>query len=97
MSAYMIALTEVTDPAGMEEYRSRVGPVIAQYGGRLIAAGPPQVLEGELTPHVAAIIEFPDMAAARAWYDSEEYRGPKALRHRSSRANAVFVEGLPPQ
>jgi uncharacterized protein (DUF1330 family) len=97
MSAYLIALTEVTDPAGMDEYRRRVGPVLARYGGRVIAAGPPEVLEGELTPHIAAIIEFPDLEVARTWYQSAEYREPKALRHRSARAVATFVEGLPVQ
>jgi uncharacterized protein (DUF1330 family) len=97
MSAYMIALTEVTDPAGMDEYRRRVGPVLAQYGGRPLAAGPPVVLEGELTPHIAVIIEFADLEAARTFYQSAEYQEPKALRHRSARAVATFVEGLPGQ
>jgi uncharacterized protein (DUF1330 family) len=43
------------------------------------------------------ILEFPSMERARAWYDGEDYRELKALRHRSARATAVFVDGLPGQ
>ncbi len=95
MAAYMMVLTEITDPAGMEEYRTHVLPVIERYGGRFLAAGPPDVLEGELRPHVAVILEFPSMEQAHAWYDSADYQDLKALRHRSARATAVFVDGLP--
>ncbi len=97
MAAYMMVLTEVTDPTGMEEYRTHVLPVIERYGGRFLAAAPPDVLEGELRPHVAVILEFPSMERARAWYDGADYRDLKALRHRSARATAVFVDGLPGQ
>ena len=95
MAAYMMVLTEVTDPAGMAEYRTHVLPVIERYGGRFLAAGPPDVLEGELRPHVAVILEFPSMEQAHAWYGSVDYQDLKALRHRSARATAVFVDGLP--
>ena len=95
MAAYMMVLTEITDPGGMEEYRTHVLPVIERYGGRFLAAGPPDVLEGELQPHVAVILEFPSMERAHAWYASPDYQDLKALRHRSARATAVFVDGLP--
>ena len=74
MAAYMMVLTEITDPVGMEEYRTHVLPVIERYGGRFLAAGPPDVLEGELTPHVAVIVEFPSMERAHAWYDGVDYQ-----------------------
>lgn len=66
MPAYLMVLTEITDPAGLEEYGRQVLPVIERYGGRFLAAAPPDVLEGELRPHVAVIIEFPSMERARA-------------------------------
>ena len=95
MAAYMIVLIEVTDSDGMEEYRTHVLPVIEQYGGRFLAAAPPDVLEGELQPQVTVILEFPSMERAHAWYDSADYQELKTLRQRSSRAVAVFVDGLP--
>ncbi len=95
MAAYMMVLIEVTDPTRMEEYRTHVLPVIERYGGRFLAAAPPDVLEGELRPHVAVILEFPSMERARAWYDATDYQELKALHHRSARAVAAFVDGLP--
>jgi uncharacterized protein (DUF1330 family) len=34
------------------------------------------------------------MEQARRWYDSEDYRGPKALRMRCAMTDVVFVEGV---
>lgn len=95
MVAYMMVLTEVTDSAGMEEYRTHVLPVIERYGGRFLAAAPPDVLEGELQPHIAVILEFPSMERVHAWYDATDYQELKALHHRSAHAVAAFVDGLP--
>ena len=64
----------------MDEDHSRVGPVIAQHGGRVLAAGPPVILEGNPTAHVAVIIEFPSLDHAQAWYDAADYQDLKALR-----------------
>lgn len=40
------------------------------------------------------VIEFPSLADARRWYDSEEYRAPKALRMRAGRTSVVIVDGV---
>ena len=95
MTAYVIGTSEITDPAGMEEYRNRVGPVIERYGGRFVAAGAPEVREGDLHPHVAVIIEFPSLDQARAWYDAADYQELKAVRQRSTRGITLFLNGLP--
>jgi uncharacterized protein (DUF1330 family) len=34
------------------------------------------------------------MEAARRWYDSDEYREPKALRLKAGRTNLIMVEGV---
>jgi len=94
MAAYVIGTSEITDPAGMEEYRNRVGPVIARYGGRFVAAGAPEAWEGDLRPHVAVIIEFPGLAQARAWYEGADYQGLKALRQRSTRGSTLLLDSL---
>jgi uncharacterized protein (DUF1330 family) len=36
------------------------------------------------------------MEQARRWYDSEEYREPKAMRLRAGRTNLVMVDGVAP-
>ena len=39
------------------------------------------------------VMEFPDMDAARGWYESEDYAPLKALRQSASDTNIVLVEG----
>lgn len=40
--------------------------------------------------------EFPDMARAKAWWASEIYREPRAMRGRSAESRMIVVEGVPP-
>jgi uncharacterized protein (DUF1330 family) len=85
----------VTDPAGFDEYRQRVPATLAAHGGRfLVRGGAHEVVEGSWRPRRLVVLEFPSLAQARRWYDSEEYREPKAMRFRTSKANIVFVEGV---
>lgn len=97
MPAYLIADVTVNDPTAMEDYRKQVPATVAKYGGRyLVRGGAHEVREGEWKPDRLVLIEFPTLEAARRWYDSEEYRGPKALRKKAGRTNLVIVEGAPP-
>ena len=94
MPAYFIVDLEVTDPAGFEEYRQLVPGTIAKYGGRyLVRGGRTETLEGEWQPKRVVVLEFPSVEQAKRWYDSEEYRDPKALRFRTAKANLILVEG----
>ena len=94
MAAYVIVDLDVTDPARYAEYRQRVPATVAAYGGRfLVRGGEHQVVEGNWHPRRLVVLEFPSLAKAREWYDSEEYREPKAMRLAASNANLVFVEG----
>ena len=95
MPAYVIADVAVTDPALMDEYRKLVPATIAAYGGRFVVrGGAHQKVEGEWSPSRLVLIEFPTMEQARRWYDSEEYRAPKAMRIKADRTDLVFVEGV---
>ncbi len=97
MPAYVIVDLTVTDLPAMEEYRKRVPATLAPYGGRfLVRGGAHQTVEGEWKPNRLVVLEFPSMDQAKRWYDSEEYREPKAMRLRAGRANMVMVEGLAP-
>ena len=95
MPAYVIADVTVTDPATMEEYRTHVPATLAKYGGRFVVrGGAHQTVEGDWKPDRLVILEFPSMEQARRWYDSEEYRAPKAMRLKAGRTNLVMVEGI---
>jgi uncharacterized protein (DUF1330 family) len=95
MPAYIIADVTVTDPATMEEYRKLVPATLAKYGGRFVVrGGAHQTAEGDWKPNRLVILEFPSMEQARRWYDSAEYREPKAMRLRAGRTNLVMVDGV---
>jgi uncharacterized protein (DUF1330 family) len=95
MAAYVIANIEVTDPAGYEEYKKRAAATIASRGGRyLTRGGAAEVLEGDWVPNRVVIVEFPNMAQLKAWYDSAEYRALLQIRRRTSKSSLVAIEGL---
>ncbi len=98
MPAYLIVEHKITDPAKFEQYRVQVGPMIARHGGRYITrGGTHRVLETtHWLPDRVVIIEFPDMAALNAWYNSPEYQPLVALRQAAtdmSRDMLIAVEG----
>jgi len=96
VAAYLIAEIEVTDPVAFAEYLRAAGPIVARYGGRLLAAGPgASPLEGGWEPKGATVIEFPSPEAARRWYDAPEYQAPKRLRLRATTCRSILVDGLP--
>jgi uncharacterized protein (DUF1330 family) len=95
MAAYVIADLEVADPVRYAEYRQQVPATVAAYGGRfLVRGGEHEVVEGDWSPRRLVVLEFPSLAQARRWYESEEYRGPKAIRLAAASTNAIIVEGV---
>jgi len=95
MPAYFIVDIEVHDPATYDEYRKLVGATLAQYGGKFVVRGGKiEVLEGNWNPKRIVVLEFENVARARKWYDSEEYRVPKQMRMRASTGNIILVEGV---
>jgi uncharacterized protein (DUF1330 family) len=95
MPAYLIANITVQDAAGFEQYRAAVPAVIARFGGRyLVRGGAVDVKEGEPGLNRVVILEFPDMAAARAFYDSAEYAPLLAMRLAFTTGSVALVEGL---
>lgn len=96
MSAYcLFDNLEVIDAAKLEEYKSRVAPVVEKYGGRyVVLGGKVELMEGQWRPTFPVMIEFPNLDRARQWYFSDEYRELKELRLSAVKSNAVLLEGL---
>jgi uncharacterized protein (DUF1330 family) len=95
MPAYFVAELETTNAAGIEPYRAAVPATIAQYGGRFLArGGATRLLEGGPEPKRIVILEFPDLAAARRWYESPEYQKILSIRLANSTGRAFIVEGI---
>jgi uncharacterized protein (DUF1330 family) len=96
MPAYWIAQVTVTDPEAYKGYQALAPAAFAAYGARFLArGGAHDVLEGNaLDRHV--VIEFPDLASARACYASPEYAAARACRAGACIARIVIVEGVAP-
>lgn len=59
-------------------------------GGEITSA------EGGWNPKRLIILEFPDVAAAKAWHDSPAYAPLKTMRERAARSKIIIVEGVAP-
>ena len=95
MAAYVIADARIHDRAAYDEYRSKVLPTLQKHGGRFVVrGGPHEVLEGGWTPTRLVVIEFPSVAAARAWYADPEYAPLLKLRQAAADDDLVLVEGV---
>ena len=94
MTAYYIGEHIITDPEAFDFYLSKVIPIIERAGGRyLTKSGSQEILEGDWKPNRVVIIEFPDLATARSWYDSPEYRPLIALRQKAATDVMMVVDG----
>ena len=94
MAAYVIADVTIKDPETYAEYRKQVPATVAKHGGRfLVRGGPWESLEGAWRPGRVVVIEFPDLAAAKAWYGSQEYGPLIRLRQSASAGHLILVEG----
>jgi uncharacterized protein (DUF1330 family) len=94
MPAYIIAMVNIKDAEKYQEYAKRAGPANAKYGSRfLVRGGKKHTLEGDIPFQRIVVTEFPDVEAARKFYQSVEYQ--EARKHRLGAAdfNMVIVEG----
>ena len=96
MTAYAVAhLRSVDQNAEIVEYLRRIDATLDPYGGRFVVHGVlPEVVEGEW-PGFLVVIGFPDLDAARAWYDSPAYQEILPLRTRNSNGVTLLVDGVP--
>lgn len=97
MTAYGLAHLRNPRPhLEVAEYLERIDGTLATYGGRFLVHGPRvEVFEGEW-PGTIVIIEFPDAATARAWYESPEYQAIIPLRTRNIEGDLIVVDGVEP-
>ena len=94
MSAYVIAQFDVNDVDMYYDYAAKIFPTLKPYGGRIVAANDAEVREGTLL-HLRTIVgEFPDIAAAKAWYESDAYQAIIDLRKNATQGALFFVEGM---
>jgi uncharacterized protein (DUF1330 family) len=96
MSAYLIAdVTAVTDPGLYERYQPLVPPSLHPFNGTYLArGGDVTVLEGSWHPRRLVVVRFDSAARAAAWWDSDQYRDARRMRHAAAQTNMIIVDGV---
>ncbi len=92
MKAFVIAeRLKEWDTGVFASYGPLAAASIAKFGGRYLALSTKvETLEGPMPPLAVAVIEFPSLEQARAWYASSEYQ-EAALIRRSGAENRFIV------
>ncbi|MBN9546533.1 MAG: DUF1330 domain-containing protein [Alphaproteobacteria bacterium] len=95
--AYVIGEVNVTDAQTYKTYAAKTSPIVAKFGGIYIARGGQTVpVEGAGPAGRVVVIEFPSLAAAKAFEASAEYLKVAPIRQRSSTGRFFIVEGTAP-
>ena len=95
MPAY--ALAHLRTPQINEEvleYLERIQSTLDPHRGRFLVHGAEVDVKEGPWPGTIVVIEFPDLDAAQAWYDSPAYQAILPLRTGAIDGSAVIVEGV---
>ena len=95
MAAFVVVDTDIQNAGEYERYKALAKPIAERYGGVYRArGGAMDVRETDLwSPTRMVIIEVPDMQAARAFVDSEEYAPVQPIRRDNARCTLLILDG----
>jgi uncharacterized protein (DUF1330 family) len=82
MAAYIVATVRISDPVKFAEYGKAIVGLSEKFGGESVIKGAvTEVFEGNgLVGERVVVSRYPDVASARAYIDSPEYKAAVALR-----------------
>lgn len=95
MPAYMIVTARIADrDAFIAGYGKAAAALVARFGGRYVLRAPgAELLEGSFGDGASMVIsEWPDKAAARAFWESPEYAEAKRLREGIAECQVLLIE-----
>ena len=98
MPAYMIFIreAEIFNVEEMALYQAGNGESGPSHGIKpLVVYGKMEALEG-VAPDGMVVLEFPDTASAKAWYNDPSYQARSEHRKRAADYSAILVEGWAP-
>jgi uncharacterized protein (DUF1330 family) len=100
MPAYMIIAAKITDRAAfVDGYGKAAAALVTKFGGEYVLRAPgADLLEGsfgaiDFGGASVVISQWPDKAAARAFWNSAEYTEVKKLRDGLADCQVLLVEG----
>ncbi len=95
MPVFFIAQIDIHDQAGYDQYAEQAGPSMAGIDATPLAVDDtPVLLEGSWHGPRTVMMQFPDEAAFRKWYDSPAYQQALKQRKASTTSNAILLHGL---
>ncbi len=99
MPAYLVVTAEIADPAPMAAYQKALADagLYEAHGGRTLVRGRAAAGLEDWDGRAVVISEFPDRAAAEAFWASDIYqREIKPLRAGAGQFHVAIFEGLSP-
>lgn len=96
MPAYMIVTAKIADRgAFIDGYGAKAGALVEKFGGKYVLRGPgAELLEGDHWDGASMVIsEWPDRAAAKAFWNSAEYSEVKKLRENIADCQVLLIDG----
>jgi uncharacterized protein (DUF1330 family) len=95
MPAYMIVTASIKDrPAFIAGYGKAAAELVQKFGGRYLLRAPAAIkLEGDFGDGASMVIsEWPDMAAAQAFWNSPDYAEVRKLRDGLADCQVLLIE-----
>jgi uncharacterized protein (DUF1330 family) len=93
--AYMIFGLDVHDAEKFGQYAQGTLPLLEKYGVQVFSArNDVETLKGSWSRQRVTILKYPSLAAAKEFWNLEEYAPLKALRESASDADIMLIEGM---
>lgn len=90
---YWIVRVSVHDRERYPDYLAAAKPAFDKFGANFIVRGGPfDSMEGSSRDR-NVVVEFKDLATAKACYQSPEYQAAKTIRQKYSDADFIIIEG----
>lgn len=94
MTAYIVAHIDVTNPAQYEQYKVLSSLAMKAYDAKLLVRGGEEiVMEGNSLKRTV-IMEFPNVKAAQAFYNSPQYRRARNAREGAAKVDMCIIQGV---
>ncbi len=91
---YLVAHIRVHDKEGFKKFAEMSGPVISEYGGKILVRNSnPEVREGS-NSGIAIVIEFESIENAQKFYESDKYTKARAVRESAADTDLILVDGV---
>ncbi|MBN9006101.1 MAG: DUF1330 domain-containing protein [Rhizobiales bacterium] len=90
---YWVVRVSVHNQERYPDYLAAAKPAFEKYGANFIVRGGSfDEMEGTSRDR-NVVVEFKDLATAKACYQSPEYQAAKAIRQKYSEADFIIIEG----